>query len=483
MAKSLKSNFIFNLINVISGLVFPLITFPYASRMLMADGIGQVQFFSSIINYVVLLTGLGIPMYGVRQIARVRDDVKKLSKTTTELILLNLLLNVIGYVIIAILCCTVAKVQVNIPLFLLLSTSIILTTIGCPWFYSGVEDFKYITVVGLTFKTICVVFLFAFVHGPQDLIWYGLYSVLGSIGNYLLNFFRLRKYINLKEFSIAALNLRRHIKPAFEIFIFNLVASIYINLDSVMVGALKNVTAVGYYTAATRLSHILVMAVTSLGTVMLPRSANLLQNGDTQKFAELAKKSYNFIILFAFPLCMGLIAMAPTLIRLFCGDGFMPAIRTLQIMSPIVIAIGISNLIGLQVLYPLDKIKIVTLSTCVGAAVNFILNCILIPVLSQDGAAIATIAAETSVTLTQIILARKFIPFRLFDKKIIVYFFSAIIMLLACFAMMNTGLPDAINIFVVPVAGTLVYGTLMMLFKDELCLEIIEIVKNKFIRK
>lgn len=483
MAKSIKVNFIYNLVNVISGLLFPLITFPYASRMVLADGIGQVQFFNSIINYVVILTGLGIPMYAVREIAKVRDDVKELTKTTVEIILLNLLLNVIGYIIIAILCLTVIKIQVNIPLFLLLSTSIILTTIGCPWFYNGVEDFKYITIRGLIIKVISVILLFILVKGPEDLMWYGFYTVLGSIGNYILNFFRLRKYIQPSTVSFTELNLVRHVKPALEIFILNLITSIYVSLDSVMVGFLKDTTSVGYYTAATKLSHMLLMAVTSLGTVMLPRSANLIKNGQIEEFAALAKKSYDFILMMAFPISAGLMVLAPTLIYLFSGVSFTPAVLTLQIISPIIVAIGVSNLIGIQVLYPLDKVKIVTISTCVGAIINFALNSILIPLYAQNGAAISTVVAESSVTLTQIIIARKYIPFNLFDKKSLVYIISTAVMFVVCAVIMNFDFSDVLNIFIVPIAGVLVYGSLLLLFKDELAFEMINVIKKKIFKK
>ena len=163
MARSIKENFIYNMIGTVSGFLFPMITFPYVSRVIMAEGLGQVQFYNSIINYVVLLTGLGIPLYATREIARVRDNLKDLSKTTTEIIFLNLILNILGYAAVFIMCFTIDEVMHNIPLFLLLSTSIVLTTIGCTWFFSGVEDFKYITIRGLVVRIVSTIFLFLFV--------------------------------------------------------------------------------------------------------------------------------------------------------------------------------------------------------------------------------------------------------------------------------------------------------------------------------
>lgn len=482
MVRSIKSNFIYNLLNTVTSLLFPLVTFPYASRIIMADGIGQVQFYTSIINYVVLLTGLGIPLYGIREIARVRDNVAELSRTTAEIITLNLLLNLLGYAAIAVMCLTVDEIQTNVPLFLLLSASVVLTTIGCPWFFSGIEDFKYITIRGIIVKTACAAMLFLFVHDKDDLMLYGAYTVVGSIGNNVLNFIRLRKYIRLDSFRFCEINIWRHIRPAFAIFIFNLITSIYVNLDTVMVGFLKDNESVGYYTAATKLSHILLTVVTSLGAVMLPRLSNLVKRGEMDDFYRLAAKAYHFILMLSFPLCAGLIVLAPSLIRLVSGDGFVPAIPTLQIISPIIIAIAISNLIGLQVLYPLGKINIVTISTCIGAAMNFTLNLLLIPRFAQNGAAIATVCAEISVTLTQFIIAGKYIPFKLFNRRMATYFVLSLLMMGLCRSFLSLDCADMVNIIAVPIIGIVVYGGVMLLMRDELTIEMMGFIKRKIIK-
>lgn len=478
-SNSIKSNFVYNIINTVSGLLFPLITFPYASRVLMVEGIGQVQFFTSIINYIVLLTSLGIPMYAIRETAGVRDDIKKLSKTTTEILSLNLLLSFLGYIVVFVICGVFGEVKVNIPLFLLLSTSILLTTIGCTWFYSGIEDFKFVTIRGLIVKTLGVIFLFLFVRTQDDLLWYGIYAILGSVGNNVINFLRLRKYVDIKSFYWKEIKPFRHLKPSLEIFVFNLIASVYINLDTVMIGFLKDNIAVGFYTAATKISHLLLTIVTALSPVMLPRLSNLIKNERKDEFYSLANKSYCFSLMLSLPMCLGLIVLSPTMIRLFSGESFEPAILTLQIISPIIVAIAISNFIGIQVLYPLGKIKIVTVSTAVGAIVNFALNLLLIPDYSQNGAAIATVAAEWGVTFTQFFLAYKIIPFRLINWNFIKYLVVALIMALFCGVFMKLEYPDYVNIIVVPIMGVFVYGIIMLLIKDKLTLEMTQIINKK----
>lgn len=196
MAQSVKVNYILNLINTGTQMLFPLITFPYVCRVIEADGIGQINFFQSIISYISLFTCLGIPMYAIREIARDRSDVVQMNRTAMEILLLHSMLTLVGYAIVAILCLTVPQIQVNIPLFLILSLTIFFTAIGCEWFYQGIEDFKYITIRGLIIKTVSVVLLFIFVKSKTDLLYYGCYTVFGVFGGNIFNFFRLRKYIH-----------------------------------------------------------------------------------------------------------------------------------------------------------------------------------------------------------------------------------------------------------------------------------------------
>ncbi|OYP44145.1 flippase [Prevotella sp. P4-98] len=479
MAKSVKINFIFNLINTTSGLLFPLITFSYASRIIMAEGIGQVNFYNSIISYITLFSSIGIPLYGIREIARVRDSKVELSRTTIEILILNLLLNIVGYAAVAIICLTVSRVQVNIPLFLLLSVSIALTTIGCSWFYSGIEEFKYITTRNLIVKIISVVYLLSVVKTQDDLLLYGVYIVFGTIGNNILNFIRLRKYVFFKTIQFEKIDIWRHFKPAMSIFIFNIVTSIYLNLDKIMLGFFQDDQAVGYYTAATNLSHVLLYTVTSLGAVLLPRSSNLIKNNKIDEFSRLSYKAYRVVLILSCPITFGVICLAEPLIHLFCGSGFDPAIITLRIISPIIIIIGISNIVGMQVLYPLGKIKIVTISTCVGAALNFICNIIYIPIYSQNGAAFATVLAELSVTLTQIIIASKYIPFKIINSVSVKYICFSLLMFGICLIVATLLTSDIQKICILPITGLFVYLALLLVSKDEFVYELLNIIKTK----
>lgn len=376
MARSVKANYLFNLINSASQLLFPLITFPYASRIMMADGIGQVNFFQSIISYISLFTCLGIPMYAIREIAKVRDNLEKMTRTTVEILLLHAFLTLFGYIIVAAICMTVAKVQTDIPLFLILSVSIFFTAIGCEWFYQGIEDFKYVAIRGIVVKTVSVLLLFLLVKSKEDILWYGAYTVFGVLGGNIFNFIRLRKYLHRDFVGFSKLHPFKHLKPALHIFVFNVIASIYLQLNNVLLGFMKDAEAVGYFTAATKLMVIAVGLSSALGTVMMPRTSNLVAENKMNEFKELVQKSYDFIIASTIPLTIGLMFVSPYIILVLCGVNFTPAILTSQIIALNVLMIGVSNVLGMQILYPMNQINIVILSISIGAITNLLLNLI-----------------------------------------------------------------------------------------------------------
>lgn len=479
MAKSLKVNYIFNMLNTVTGLLFPLITFPYASRIMLADGIGQVNFFQSIIQYITLLTCLGIPMYAIRKIASVRDDVAKRNKVAIEILLLHATLSLIGYIIVALLAAFVSDIQVNIPLFLILSLTIFFTAIGCEWFYQGIEDFKYITIRGLIVKTVAVILLFVFVRTREDILWYAGYLVFGTLGGNAFNFIRLRKYISWRNLPFKELHPLVHLKPALHIFVLNLVISLYVNLNSIMLGFMADNTSVGLFTAATKLSHVLLSLVSALGTVMLPRLSNLISTGQKDKFNELAQKSITVVMALTLPLTAGLIMTAKYLIPLFCGNSYEPAILTLQIISPIIIMIGISNVLGIQILYPQRQENKVILCTALGALVNLVLNIWLIPRYAQDGAAVSTLLAETMVTVSMIFIGKKYIPIRWKSKSFLHYFMATCLMTLALYFVSDLFRLDIINFIFAVMIGMLVYGMWLLIVRESYLITMMQFMKAK----
>ena len=479
MTQSVKVNYILNLINTGTQMLFPLITFPYVCRVIEADGIGQINFFQSIISYISLFTCLGIPMYAIREIARDRSDVVQMNRTAMEILLLHSMLTLVGYAIVAILCLTVPQIQVNIPLFLILSLTIFFTAIGCEWFYQGIEDFKYITIRGLIIKTVSVVLLFIFVKSKTDLLYYGCYTVFGVLGGNIFNFFRLRKYIHRENIIFSELHIKRHVKPVLKVFSFSVVTSIYLQLNTVLLGFLKNALAVGYFAAATKVMQMLLTMSACLGSVMMPRASHLIAENKEDEFNRLIQKSYDFTLAIALPMTIGLIFCAPSLITALCGVKFEHSILPSQIIAPIILMVAISNVFGIQVLFPKGKINIVTLSCGIGAVADLILNLCLIPFFSYIGTSIAYLGAEVATTVSMYFIGRKYIPIIYFKKSHLTYALGCVVMALALYGISLLQLPTLTSLWVQGCCGVLTYFIILCICKDEMLIQILSKIKKK----
>lgn len=478
MAQSVKVNYILNLINTGTQMLFPLITFPYVCRVIEADGIGQINFFQSIISYISLFTCLGIPMYAIREIARDRSDVVQMNRTAMEILLLHSMLTLVGYAIVAILCLTVPQIQVNIPLFLILSLTIFFTAIGCEWFYQGIEDFKYITIRGLIIKTVSVVLLFIFVKSKTDLLYYGCYTAFGVLGGNIFNFFRLRKYIHRENIIFSELHIKRHVKPVLKVFSFSVVTSIYLQLNTVLLGFLKNALAVGYFAAATKVMQMLLMMSSCLGSVMMPRASHLIAEKKEDEFNRLIQKSYDFTLAIALPMTIGLIFCAPSLITALCGVKFEHSILPSQIIAPIILMVAISNVFGIQVLFPKGKINIVTLCCGIGAVADLILNLCLIPFFSYIGTSIAYLGAEVATTVSMYFIGRKYIPIIYFKKSHLTYALGCVVMAFALYGLSLLQLPTLTILLLQGCCGVLAYFIILCICKDEMLVQILSKIKR-----
>lgn len=455
---SIKKNYLLNLVNSGTQILFPFLSFPYVSRIMMADGIGQVNFYGSIMQYIILACSLGIPMYGIREIARVRDNRLALQQTTVELLSLHTLLTLGGYAVVALLCLTVGRIQQNIPLFLIVSMNLFFTTIGCEWFYQGIEDFGYITVRGIIVKTLSLVFLFLFVKSKEQLLLYGLYTVLGALGGNIFNFFRLCKYVHPREIDWKGLALKPHLKAALAVFLFTVVTSIYLQLSSVLLGFMRDDEQVGYFAVGMKIVRMVLMVSSAFGAVMLPRISNIVAEKRLDEFERLSSKAFEFMVFLTLPMAVGMTLVSPYLVPVLCGPGYEPSIPVAAITSSVIFVIGLSNVLGMQIFYPLGKIGLVNLCTGIGAVVSLIVNLLLIPKLGATGSAIATLAAEMAVSLSMLLIGRGIIPFKFRWAWLADYVIGALLMALVLVLLLHyVHLSDIWMLCFLCVVGVLVY--------------------------
>lgn len=476
---SIKGNIILNGINTLTGIIVPIITFPYAARVLLPEGIGAVNFLNSIVGYIVLFTSLGIPLYAVKEVAKYRNDKIARDRITVEILILSSALCLFGYIAVWLLAEFVPQIHQQASLFYILSLTIVFTSIGANWFYQGIEDFKFITIRAVIIRILAAISLFIFVKDSSDLLIYGIITVFSTVGNNFINFIHLRKHLNIKLINLRDLNISRHIKPTLQVFILNLIVSLYIQLNSIMLGFMAGDEQVGYFTAGTRISHIGLTIISSLATVMLPRCSNLLSNGDENGFAHIIKKSLNLTLALSFPMTVGLMILATPITMIFCGDEYIPSIDVLYLNAPVVFFISLTNLMGIQILYPKDKTNIVITSVSGGAIANLVLNIIFIPYYGAIGAAISTLIAEFIVFLIQLIMGKQFYPFSIKAFFPRTYLIATVIMGVIVYLSIITIQSLVLQLIIGVLVGITVYFFTLILLKDRLALEILKIVKNK----
>lgn len=402
---SVKYNFVMNFVLSASQFIFPLITFPYVSRVLFAEGIGKISFASSVANYFLMAASLGIPTYGIRACAQVRDDREKLSKTVHELLMINSIATILVAVTYFICVISVPRFRADESLFLINGISIILNVAGMSWLFQALEQYDYITMRSLAFKVISVLLMIALVHKQEDYLIYGSISVFAAAGSNILNLIRARRYIDFQW--IGNYELKRHLKPIFILFAQSLAVSIYTNLDTVMLGFIKTDVDVGYYNVAVKIKSILLSLVTSLGNVLLPRMSYYAKEGMKKEFFLTMKKSLNFTMLMSFPLAIYFSLFSLECIQFLAGSGYDGAVAAMQIITIAVIPIGLTGILGVQVLTAIEKEHYVLYSVISGAVLDFLLNLVFIPSMGAAGAALATTITEFAVLIIQMIFTKE----------------------------------------------------------------------------
>lgn len=399
--KSIKLNFIMNAILTMSGFIFPLITFPYVSRVLLPIGTGKVSFATSIIAYFAMFAQLGIPTYGIRACAKVRDDKEKLSKTVQEIFIINLIMTCLSYAVFFVALFAVPRIQVEKELFLVIGSTLFFNLIGMEWLYKALEEYTYITIRSIAFKFIGLIVMFLTVQTQEDYVFYGLITIFSTVGSNIFNFINAHKYISFKPFK--QYNLKPHIKPILVFFAMAVATTIYTNLDVVMLGFMKSDVDVGYYYAAVRIKDILVSIVTSLGAVLLPRLVYYLEQGNIEEFHRISKKAIRFVAVAATPLMLYFMIFAKEGIYFLSGEAYAGSILPMQIIMPVLLFIGMSNILGIQILVPMGKENIVLYSVICGAVVDLLVNIVLIPQFGAAGAAVGTLIAELVVWMYQLL--------------------------------------------------------------------------------
>lgn len=474
MDKKVIKNYLYNLGYQVLIILLPLVTTPYVSRVLGAKGIGTYGYTNSITQYFILFGCIGLNLYGQREIAYYQNDIQKRSKVFFELLLLRIITVSISIILYYF---TFCQNPTYGYIFSIQIIDVVASMFDISWLYQGMEDFKKIVLRNTLVKICGLIIIFMFVKSSADLPIYVLsYSATLLLGN-LSMWMYLPKFV--KKVSLKYLNIQKHLRPTIVLFLPQIATSIYTMLDKTMIGALTNNTAeVGYYEQSQKIIRMAMTIATSLGTVMLPRVANLFKEGKLDEVKESMYTSFQFISFLTFPLCFGLIGISKGFVPWFFGEGYGKVVYNLMVISPIIIIIGYSNVIGTQFLLPTGRQKEYTLSVCTGTVVNLCCNFLLIPMLLSYGAAIATVIAELSVTLVQVIATHRTFSYKHIFKLVYKYIVAAFLMLVVLLFLSNI-MPVGILYTVIQMtAGCFVYFIVLIVLKDSSVYTVLKKIKK-----
>lgn len=496
--KSILKNYLYNMVYQVLILVLPLVTTPYLSRVLGAENIGIYGYTYAIVTYFILFGSLGVALYGQREIAYNQNNPENRKKTFFEIVLFRFITIIIAFIVYAIVFVYYGGIYKSY--YAILIIELIAAGFDISWFFQGMEDFKRTVTRNVLVRICSVTLVFILVKTKEDLGKFMLiYSIADLVGNLSLWFY-LPKYF--KGVKIKNFNMIRHIGPILLLFIPQIANQVYKILDTTMIGRIiPDKSETGYYEQAQKVIRLLLTVVTSLGVVMIPRMANTFINNDKKKIREYLQMSFRFVFFISFPIMFGIITIAPFFVPVFFGTGYDKVIILIRIISPILILMGIGNVLGTQYLIPTKRQKEYTISVLCGIVFNFIANYILIHKYASVGASIATVLSEFIVITVQYLFVREDVSLKELLKISWKYVLAAVIMFLIC---LNVGYINTqnnietelvalasktsfnsklfINMFnmcVIMLIGVNVYFTTLVLLKDEFVFKFIDKVKAK----
>lgn len=474
---NLKNNFYYSSVLTTAGYVFPLITYPYVSRVLGVTNIGICNFVDSIINYFVLFSMMGIRTLGIREIAKCQADKSEMSKTFFSILLLNLLFVFISVSVLLVSIHLVPQFAEQRKLMYIGVVKLIANFFLIDWFYRGIEDFRYITIRSLIIRCVYVVSVFAFVRNKDDYYIYYAILALTVFVNAVVNCIYAR---NILSFKLQKIQPFAFLKPSLTLGIYTLLTSMYTSFNVAYLGFVTNNTEVGYYTTATKLHHIILAFFTAFTGVMLPRMSHLLSEGKVEEFKRKIDQSMRLLVYFSFPLIVIFACFASVIISIISGPGYEKAALPTMIVLPLVFVIGFEQILVVQVLTPQKgKDNAILINSIVGASIGLLSNILLVENYGCVGSAIVWLLSELSVMLSAMFFVRKTISFETFSKHVLKNLMYAIPAIAFCLFLKRFISFAYLAFFISMILVFSYYGILYFcVIKDKFLISLIPSLKN-----
>lgn len=392
---SIKKNFAYKSVLTLSTYLINFITFPYVARVLGVERIGLVNFVDNTVNYFLLFATMGVGLLGVREIAAVKEGKKRRDQVYSSVLALNLLFTLVSLGIYLLCVVTIPKLCQYDELFYIGTAKILFTVFLVEWFFTGVENFRYITLRIILIKVLYIISVFLFVRDTSDYRLYFILTVGVVVLNALINQLYIRKFVRVRWNNIQ---LFKYLKQNVTLGIYTLMTSMYLTFNVMYLGLVSNNTEVGYYTTAFKLYSVVLGFFTAFTNVMLPRMSSLLANGEKDRFQELVNRSFSVMSTCCIPLILCSMIMAPQIVYILSGPGYEGAILPMRIIMPAAFAVGVAQVLAIQVLMPMKKDKVLLVASIIGAVVSLLINLLVVPSVKSVGSAVVLLCSEMGVT-------------------------------------------------------------------------------------
>lgn len=466
--KSIKRNAILTTVKTMLSLLAPIITFPYISRVLSVESLGKYNFSSSVVSYFLLLAGLGISTYAVREGAKIREDREEISRFLSEIWVINIVSTIVAYILLILCIAFINKLVSYRIIILIVSLNILFNLYGKQWVYTIFEDFGYITLVQSAFQIITICLTFLVIKRPEDIYKYAILNVISSSGAYILYGIHTKKYVDLHLEKVRIYQLKRHIKPILIIFSTAVASNIYMNSDIVILGAMKDDHCVGLYSAAVKIYNIVKQIILAIISVSVPR---LTLYAGNEKFNVLFTKVLNMLLLLTLPAMTGLFLLSNNIVYIFSGNHFAEAATALQLLCIAAVFALLANLFGMSVLLPYNKEHIFLKATVISAVVNIVLNILLIPFFDQNAAAFTTALSQGIVLYIHYKHSKEYVSLKESVRCLICTVVGCVGIVAVCLLIQNLKLKIITETALCVSISILIYGLIQIITKNDFFME------------
>ena len=476
--KNLKVNTILNMLKTCCGIMFPLLTYPYVSRILGPNNMGKINFSSSYISYFSLLAMLGMGTYSIRECSKIRDDRGRLSRLSSELYSISIVTTSISYIFLMISLLMIRQIENYKEIIIIQSFVIVLTTVGADWLNSAMEDFAYITIRTIFFQILSISMMFVFIHDREDYLIYVAITVLSSCGANIVNFFYRKKYCNTR--FILHMNIKKHLPAITILFVMILAQTIFSSADITMLGLVKGDYEVGIYSMASKIERIISNIVSSTCLVLTPRMAYMFENNTYEEINKMLRKILSVFLVMGLPAFTGSFVISEELVLLVGGKEYADSTIVLKILLfSFLFSIVGGSLIGNIIMISSGKEKIYMITCCIATVENVILNLILIPYAGAVAAAFTTVIS--SVTITGILYWKLDKNIKIPCKRELVQapLIGSIFIYIFCSVVKSIIKSFVVHTFICIIGSVIIYIIVLIIFKNEMICSMLDNIRMR----